>query len=58
MLRGKCLENYPVELLSDNSVLTVETNVSSYTTPTRGALRNELGTRSVYVLAKAETVSS
>ncbi|KAN0070022.1 hypothetical protein V8E54_011603 [Elaphomyces granulatus] len=55
------LESYPVELLSDNSMLVVETNLSSYTIPARGGSPERTGytmsLRSVYVLAEADIIS-
>jgi hypothetical protein len=58
---GNVLESYPVELLSDNSMLAVETNISSYTIPARGGSPERTGytmsLRSVYVLAEADIIS-
>jgi hypothetical protein len=59
--RENVLEDYPVEMLSDNSMLAVETNVSSYTFPARGGSPERTGytmsLRSVYVLAEADVFS-
>ncbi|KAN0072909.1 hypothetical protein V8E54_009023 [Elaphomyces granulatus] len=55
------LESYPVELLPDNSMRVVETNLSSYTIPAKGGSPERTGytmsLRSVYVLAEADIIS-
>jgi hypothetical protein len=58
--RRSLLKNYPADQLSDNDVLAVETNISSYDIPVRGeSLRRtgySLSLRCVYFLAKSETL--
>jgi hypothetical protein len=50
-----------VELLPDNSMRVVETNLSSYTIPAKGGSPERTGytmsLRSVYVLAEADIIS-